>query len=449
MTATRSELKSFLTAPLPSASLVFFRVGLSTLLLVMLLRFYGRGWLSAYYLKPTYHFTYLGFDWVQAWPGQGLYWHLFFVIGCTVLMGLGVCYRWACWGFVLGFGYLELLDKTPYLNHHYALWLLAFLMALMPLDKSGSLRQRCLQPLPRWCLWSLRLQVGLIYTCAGIAKINGDWLVAAEPLRRWLPALSDTPWIGSLFLIPILPWLMSWAGMLFDLTIVAWLLWPRSRPWAFASVVIFHCLTALLFPIGVFPWMMIFLALLFFEPDWPRRLWQFVGPATYKNSAGSKAPMAQASPAFCLSWQIPVLGLYFLIQFFLPLRHWLYPGNVLWTEEGFRFSWSVMLIDKTGSVEFKLQDPHSGQFWLVNPNQELTAFQTRMLQTQPDMIHQYAQHLGQRWQAKGYADIAVYAEAYASLNGRASQLLIDPRANLMAIPRSLKSQPFLMPLQPE
>lgn len=446
MTATSSQVKAFLAAPLPSASLVFFRLGLSGLLLVMLMRFYFRGWLKAYYLEPTYHFSYLGFDWVQPWPGNGLYWHLLFLIGCTLLMGLGFCYRWACWGFVLGFGYLELLDKTPYLNHHYALWLLVLLMALMPLDAAGSLRQGGLRPLPRWCLWSLRLQVGLIYTFAGIAKLNSDWLVAAEPLRRWLPALSDTPWIGSLFLIPILPWLMSWAGMCFDLTIAAWLLWPRSRGWAFAAVVVFHGLTALLFPIGVFPWMMVFLALLFFEPTWPQDLGRLVSRRWQKKQLRSE-PLT-ALPAYRLSWHLPVLGLFFLIQFCLPLRHWYYPGNVLWSEEGFRFSWYVMLIDKTGTVEFKVHDPDSGRFWIVNPNQELTAFQTRMLQTQPDMIHQYAQHLGQRWQAKGYADIAVYAEAYASLNGRPSQLLIDPQANLMAIPRSLKPQPFLRPLQP-
>ncbi len=445
MTATKTELRSFLETPLPSASLVFFRVGLSVLLLLMLLRFYYRGWLSDYYLKPAYHFTYLGFDWVQPGSGNSLYWHLWFLVGCTVLMGLGYCYRWACWGFVLGFGYLELLDKTPYLNHHYALWLLVLLMALMPLGAAGSLSQRHLQPLPGWCLWTLRLQVGLIYTFAGIAKLNGDWLVAAEPLRRWLPALSDTPWIGSLFLIPILPWLMSWAGMLFDLTIVGWLLWPRSRNWAFAAVVIFHTLTALLFPIGVFPWLMIFLVLLFFAPDWPQRLWQRVRQGRQKLFR-PELQLAQTQSNFSFRWQIPVLGLFFLIQFCLPLRHWIYPGNVLWTEEGFRFSWFVMLIDKTGSVEYKVQDPASGRFWLVNPNQELTGFQTRMLQTQPDLIHQYAQHLGQRWQAKGYAKIEVYAEAYASLNGRPSQLLIDPQANLMAIPRSLKSQSFLMPL---
>ena len=43
---------------------------------------------------------------------------------------------------------------------------------------------------------------------------------------------------------------------------------------------------------------------------------------------------------------LPGLVVLFLgIQFLLPLRHLLYPGNVNWTEEGFRFAWRVMLVE--------------------------------------------------------------------------------------------------------
>lgn len=65
----------------------------------------------------------------------------------------------------------------------------------------------------------------------------------------------------------------SWGGALFDLTIVVWLMWKRTRAMAYVALVVFHLMTYLLFPeIGVFQWLMMGAALLFFSPDWPRQL---------------------------------------------------------------------------------------------------------------------------------------------------------------------------------
>ena len=41
----------------------------------------------------------------------------------------------------------------------------------------------------------------------------------------------------------------------------------------------------------------------------------------------------------------------------LPLRAHLYGGNVLWHEQGMRFSWRVMAREKNGSVTFVVRDP--------------------------------------------------------------------------------------------
>lgn len=438
MTAIRS-----LQAPICAASLVFFRVGFGLLMLCSLLRFWARGWIAAYYVDPVFHFTYAGLSWIKPWTAYGLpawtlYAHvLVLCVACLAIAG-GVFYRTACAVFFLGFTYLELIDKTFYLNHYYAISLLAFLLCFLPLDRSFSLRVPRLAPLPQWPLWVLRFQVGLIYFFAGLAKVNGDWLWAAEPLRRWLPALSNTPLVGALFLIPVLPWLMSWAGMLFDLTIPFWMSHPRWRAYAYSGVLGFHLLTAWLFPIGLFPWLMMFLALLFFSPDWPLRL---IGRQAFVDREAGDFSGTLLSPG--RRW---VLGAFLFWQCVMPLRHWVYPGNVLWTEEGFRFAWHVMLIEKTGWVEFTLKDPDSGRFWVVSA-QDLTPFQQRMMSTQPDMILQYAQHLvAQR--VEQYPHLEVYAESYAALNGRPSQLLIDPQVNLRHFGHNLWPKPFLVPLKP-
>ena len=38
-----------------------------------------------------------------------------------------------------------------------------------------------------------------------------------------------------------------------------------------------------------------------------------------------------------------LLGIYVAFQLLVPLRHWLYPGDVNWTDEGHRFSWRMKL----------------------------------------------------------------------------------------------------------
>src|SRR5690554_7360920 len=51
---------------------------------------------------------------------------------------------------------------------------------------------------------------------------------------------------------------------------------------------------------------------------------------------------------------------YLILQVLLPLRHWAIKGDVLWTEEGHRLSWRMMLRARGGEAEFKVVDKKSG-----------------------------------------------------------------------------------------
>jgi len=55
-----------------------------------------------------------------------------------------------------------------------------------------------------------------------------------------------------------------------------------------------------------------------------------------------------------------------------------------------------------------------------------------MMATQPDMILQFARHLGAVFQTKGY-HVGVYAKSYVALNGRPSQVFINPCVNLLSV----------------
>ena len=140
-----------------------------------------------------------------------------------------------------------------------------------------------------------------------------------------------------------------------------------------------------------------------------------------------------------------VFGAFFALQVLLPLRHFAYPGDVLWTEEGFRFSWRVMLVEKTGAVFFEIADPDTGRSWEVFPSDWLTPRQERQFAFQPDMILALAHYLRDSLRSQGIRDPEVRARAFVSLNGRRSRPLIDPAVDLAKVPRSLAPREWVLP----
>lgn len=442
--------------PVSALPLVIFRITFGLLMFAGAARFVLKGWVESQYLQPDFHFTYLPFGWVHPLPGAGLYLLFAMQMVCALLIASGRAYRPAALGFFLAFTYVELLDQATYLNHYYFVSLIAFLLVVLPLDRWGRLELA-----PRWILSALRLQVGIVYLFAGIAKLNPDWLVEALPLRIWLSARSGLPVVGALVDEPAVAYAMSWGGAAFDLSIPFLLAWRRTRPWAFLAVVGFHGLTGALFPIGMFPWIMIVAAALFFEGDDWMRMMAFARRMARLAPAARFSPAAQLAPAARLvdaarptpaARTAPSRGLlllfiaWFAVQLLVPLRHLAYPGPVLWTEEGTRFSWRVMVVEKTGSVVFHMKDPASGRSWEVFPGTLLTPQQEKQMAFQPDMILQFAHHLRDRYGiAESIApDVEVRVEAFVSLNGRAAARLIDPEIDLARVERGWGAKPWIL-----
>jgi len=417
-------------------------------MLVAVLRFAALGWIRDLYATPTFHFTYWGFDWVKPWPLWGLYVHFASMAVCAGSLALGFHTRQSAAAFFLLFTYAELLDKSAYLNHYYLVSLLAFLLVLVPAGATWSLDARRRggdRPVARWSYWLLRGQLALVYFYAGAAKLNPDWLWQGEPLRLWLGTLTDFPVLGPFAEERWLAIAMSWGGMLYDLSVAPLLMWRRTRMFAFAAAVVFHVSVWLMFPIGMFPWIMLIGATAFFEPDWPRRWLSRLG-----GGIGSRvgAPVAEGASVRAPGALLALAGLHLFVQLLVPLRFLLYPGSVNWSEEGFRFAWRVMLIDKAGQVEFEVVTPSTGERFQIYPRRELTPLQYRMMSTQPDMVHQYALHLEHRYLERGYPEAKVYARAWVSLNGRPSRRFIDPDVDLASEPRSLAPSRFILPLSP-
>jgi vitamin K-dependent gamma-carboxylase len=436
--------------PIDVAWLAAFRIMFGLAMCVSMLRFIGFNWIDAYFVKPAFHFKYYGFAWVEPLPGPQLH-ALFWVLAALALcVALGLFYRVAAWGFTLGFVYVQLLDTTLYLNHYYLAALLSMLLACSPAHRAWSLdawRKPELRSdgIATGFQWLFRFQIGVVYTFAGLAKATEDWLVHHQPLRIWLGSHTDMPVMGVVFRQLWAAPVMSWAGFLFDTTIVWWLLYRRTRPFAYAVLLAFHAMTSALFPIGMFPVIMSMAALAFFSPSWPRGLLDQLGKRAPAPQLSSPAPSPRTVHRFALA----AGALYGLVQLALPMRYVAYGGNVLWHEQGMRFSWRVMVREKNGNIELLARDKATGQQRIVSPRRYLTREQESEMWGQPDLILQLAQHVHRSLEASTGHRFEVRADAQASLNGRKAHVLIDPTVDLATVQDSFAPAPWIMPAPTE
>lgn len=425
------RLRDRLAQPEDGASLGVFRIALGTLGVLAAARFFTHGWIDEYYRTPTWFFPHWGFAWVEPLPAPWMH-VLYAVIALSALaVALGLRTRIACATLAVTFGYAHFCDKTNYLNHYYLYTLLAGIGGVLPWPRFASLdpaRATLPETVPSWALWLVRFQLGVVYVYGAFGKIGTDWLVYGQPLRTWLAANAELPVLGRLFHLRSTALAFSWGGFLFDLTIVFFLSWRRSRRPAYLILVAFHATTALLFRIGMFPWMMIAFTPVFFDPSWPRR----------------RAPVRTDESRPLSLVPLVALGVYVLVQLLLPLRSALYPGNTLWSEEGFRFAWKVMLIEKSGDLELVVDDKNGARTY-VEARDRLTPIQRRMVVTQPDMILQFAHFVADEYAARGLGPVRVRARSEVSFDGRPHAPLIDPEVDLATQHEGLAHKPWILP----
>jgi hypothetical protein len=434
-----------------AATLAVFRIALGAMLFASIVRFWSKGWITELYINPKYFFPFYGFEFVKP---LGHYTYFLFGICAisAILVALGLFYRIAITCLFLSFTYIELIDKCTYLNHYYFISLICLMLIFIPAHVCFSLdayRNHALKAdyIPAWCVDAIKLMIFILYFYAGIAKLNSDWLLHALPLKIWLPARNDIPVLGPILNETRIAYLFSWFGCVYDLTIVFFLLNRRTRTFAYATVVIFHLTTAVLFPIGMFPFIMIVTAIIFFST-------QFHQSVILKLSGLLRIPTEPSSERtyyFPPRWnKLIITGFVMFLSFQIvyPFRYVLYPGELFWTEEGYRFSWRVMLMEKAGYAQFMVKE-REGKTAYINNSEFLTPLQEKMMSTQPDMILQYAHLLRDQYVKRGFKDPQVYAEVYVTLNGRLSKQLVDPGTDLAKEKESFAHKSWIPPLGDE
>ena len=442
------SLKDYFCQYDKAAPLAVFRICFGLLMFLSMARFWVNGWIKKLYIEPNFHFSYLGFEWVKP---IGNWTYLIFAICAlsALLVMLGWRYRVAIIVFFLSFTYIELMDKTTYLNHYYFISIMSFLLIFLPANVAYSFdakRNKKLQSdyVPRFSIDVIKALMCLVYFYAGLAKLNSDWLVKAQPLKTWLATKVNLPIIGQFMEQDWLAYTFSYAGAAYDLLIPFFLLYKPSRKIAFLAVIVFHVLTRILFPIGMFPFIMIVSALIFFSPEFHEKLLSFFRIKT-REVAEKQLPVLQNRFRAYKKIALPVIAALLVSQLLLPWRYLGYPEELFWTEEGFRFSWRVMLMEKAGYAQFTVVDHETKKKFAVDNSDFLTPFQEKQMSFQPDFILEYAHFLHDHFEKQGVKEPEVYVESYVALNGRLSQPYINSEVNLAAQKRGFHHKDFILP----
>ena len=410
-----------------NSALVVFRVLFGLLIAIEAFGAIFTGWIRRTMIEPDFTFNFIGFEFLQPLPGDGMIWYYAIMGLFGIFVMLGFKYRVSMIAYTIMWSGVYLMQKSSYNNHYYLLMLVCFIMCFLPAHRWLSLDAK-IKPsisrisMPRWVWVVIVLQLWIVYTYASVAKFYPDWLDGSFPAL--LMKSKDDYWLVGEFLQQWwIRYAIAYFGLLFDLLIIPLLLWKRTRVPVFIAAIFFHLFNSFIFHIGIFPYMSLAFCIFFFPAEKINKVF-LRGKKEFYDKAEVIVP----------SWRnalVISMAIWFAIQIGLPLRHWFFKDDVLWTEEGHRLSWRMMLRGKSGRVTFKVVEKGTSDTIFINNEDYLSRKQRRAITSKPDMIWQFAQRLEEDFAKKG-REVEVYVEGKVSVNGGPYKVLIDPKVDLAA-----------------
>jgi len=433
-------MTKFLFKHIDNSALIIFRIIFGLLIFLESVGAIATGWLRRTLVEPQFTFSFIGFEWLQPLPGNGMYVYYAIMGVFGLLVMIGYKYRWSTLAFTLMWTATYLMQKTSYNNHYYLLILLSAIMVIQPAHKYLSVDAK-LNPniksisMPQWCSWVFILQMFIVYTYGSIAKIYPDWLDTSV-MELLMKGKANYALVGDVLQEKWMHYFLTYGGILFDGLIIPMLLWKPTRKLAFFASIFFHLFNSFVFQVGIFPYLSLAFALFFFSTK------------TVHGIFLKKKPYYDAGEMIIPNYKTPfliVFGIYFIVQIGLPLRHWFFKDNVLWTEEGHRLSWRMMLRTKSGSTSFKVVDAKTNREIPIQMHKFLSKKQLRTVSSKPDVIWQFAQRLKKTF-AEQNQEVKVYAHSYVRVNGRELKQLIDPNVDLANVKwKHFKHSDWILP----
>lgn len=447
MNPSRFFDKSYLLSPVDNSPLVVFRVLFGFLIMAEAWGAILTGWVTETMIEPSFTFNFIGFEFLQPLPGNGMYYYYAVMGGFGLLVMLGLYYKIAISAYFVMWSAVYLMQKSHYNNHYYLLMLLLGIMIFLPAHRYFSLdvrRKPSLSRLtcPRGIYVFLVVHIWIVYTYAAFSKIYMDWLLA-KPIKIWFAAKQDYWLIGETLQQEWLHYFVAYSGIFYDLLVIPALLWHRTRWLAIIASLGFHLSNSVIFQIGIFPYLALSFVLFIFPPEEVQKFF-------FPKKAKPTDVETHYSENLTTRLALYAGSIYLLIQALLPLRYHLYPGNVHWTEEGHRLAWKMMLRSKTGKIRFKVINKDTKESKSIFPSQYLTPNQERRVGTHPDFVWQFVQRLKVILAEEGWKNVEIYAISRCSLNGSPYQPLIKPDYDLAkATWHTFKPSDWIAPFEAE
>lgn len=412
------------------APLAVFRIFFGLLLSLETFGAIMTGWVKINLVDPKFTFSYIGFEWLQPLPGVGMYvyFSLMGLLGLAVM--LGYRYRLSLFLFTVLWAGSYLMQKSSYNNHYYLLLLVCIIMLFLPANRYASLdirqgRVAKSYTMPVWCRQVMVLQIAIVYFFAVLSKLYPGWLDGTF-IRIMLEYSEFYMHFESLFSQHWFHLFLAWAGILFDLLVIPMLLYKRTRWIALCASLCFHLFNAVFLQIGIFPFFALSFALFFYPGQQVRRVFFRKEPVSKEAATVTESKSGGALIYyFFLPW--------FVIQLILPLRHHFIEGDVLWTEEGHRLSWRMMLRQRDGFLQYRVIDKKTNELLPYNLSEALTEKQFAFVRSKPDGVWQMARRIHAEFKAVG-RDVAVYANCSVSVNEGPYKAFVDPAVDLAAAP---------------
>lgn len=418
-------MDKFLFKRIDNTGLSLWRIAFGLLITIEAFGAIVLGWVKEVLVEPQFTFNFIGFDFLQPLPGTGMYYYFLLMGVFGILVMLGYKYRWSMAAYALMWTCVYLMQKTAYNNHYYLLMLLCWMMVFFPSGRYLSLdslkRGYKKYDMPNWVKVVFILQIWIVFTYAAIAKMYPQWLDGSVP-KLFMNGKSDYWLIGPILQQSWVHYSIVYFGILFDMFIIPLLLWKRTRVFGFCLSLFFHLFNSIVFQVGIFPYMSIAFAFFFFTPETLIGFFRLKRPVFMED--------AITIPSF-KSLGLYFFGIYFVIQLVLPLRHWFIKDDVLWTEEGHRLSWRMMLRSRSGMLIFWVEDKNTGERNNYPYNPLLSAKQRKSVRSRPDFIWQMAQRIKKIEAEKG-KDVAVYVSCQVKINNGRYFSFIDPDVDLSA-----------------
>jgi len=417
-------MDKFFFKQVDNSSLIVFRIIFGGLCFLESIGAILTGWVNKTLVEPDFTFNFIGFNWLQPLPEAWMYCYYIIMGFLGVFVMIGYKYRWSMLSFAILWSGVYFMQKSSYNNHYYLLMIFSFLMVLMPANTYASLDVK-LNPkiksisMPNWCCWVIILQLLIVYSYASIAKLYPDWLNASA-VKILMQGKAHFPVVGEILQASWLHYFIAYSGILFDGFIIPLMLFKTTRKFAFLASIFFHLFNACVFQIGIFPFLSLAYSVFFFDAKIIRNLF------LKKKELYTNNEIIIPNSNKYLKYSLVI---YLTIQIILPMRHHFIKDNVLWTEEGHRLSWRMMLRTKSGQINFRVVDTITNQLIPIDIDHMITEKQKRNLAIKPDFIWQFSQYLKERFEAEGKS-ISVYVTCYISVNGKPHKQLIDPSIDI-------------------